>query len=315
MNQQIAIIGAGISGLSTAYTLVKAGYSVTVFAKEFSPNLVSNKAAAFWFPYHVRNDVRAKDWCKFSYQFFEQLSNNTATGISMIDIIKGVKPNVQDEGNWLNYMPENSYSIVPENKLPNGYEKAYLAKVPLIETQIFLPWLMQELTLLQTKFIQQNVEDLQELSTQFDAVINCTALGAQQLCNDVSLIPVRGQVLLYEPGFMQHIFIDNQTPSYMVPRKDATIVGGTYEEGVDSNCVNEADLKIIQAKAENILPEIQHKKIIGSWAGVRPFRQTVRLEKEGNIVQNYGHGGSGYTLSFGCANAVLQILQNEFEWN
>lgn len=69
MNQQIAIIGAGISGLSTAYTLVNAGYNITVFAKEFSSNLVSNKAAAFWFPYHVRNDARANDWCKFSYSF------------------------------------------------------------------------------------------------------------------------------------------------------------------------------------------------------------------------------------------------------
>jgi D-amino-acid oxidase len=314
MNQQIAIIGAGISGLSTAYTLVNAGYHVTVFAKEFSPNLVSNKAAAFWFPYHVRNDARAKDWCKFSYNFFEQLSANIATGISMVEIIKAVKPNVQDEDNWLNYMPDNSYSIVEEKNLPNGYAKAYLAKVPLIETQIFLPWLMQELQLLQTNFIQHNIEDLQELTTQFDAVINCTALGAKQLCNDATLVAVRGQVVLYEPGFMQHIFIDNQTPSYMVPRKDATIVGGTYEEGVDSNSVNENDLKIIQAKAENILPAIQHKKVIGSWAGVRPFRQTVRLEKEGNIIHNYGHGGSGYTLSFGCAHQVLQILQNEFEW-
>ncbi len=314
MNQQIAIIGAGISGLSTAYTLVNAGYNVTVFAKEFSPNLVSNKAAAFWFPYHVRNDARAKDWCKFSYSFFQQLSANIATGISMVEIIKAVKPNVQDEDNWLNYMPDKSYSIVEEKNLPNGYAKAYLAKVPLIETQIFLPWLMQALQLLQTNFIQHNIEDVQVLATQFDAIINCTALGAKQLCNDATLIPVRGQVVLYESGFMQHIFIDNQTPSYIVPRKDATIVGGTYEEGVDSNSVNENDLKIIQAKAENILPEIQHKKIIGSWAGVRPFRQTVRLEKEGNIIHNYGHGGSGYTLSFGCAHQVLQILQNEFEW-
>jgi len=313
MNQQIAIIGAGISGLSTAYTLVNAGYNITVFAKEFSPNLVSNKAAAFWFPYHVRNDVRAKDWCKFSYSFFEQLIANIATGISMVEIIKAVKPNVQDEDNWLNYMPENSYSIVPQNKLPNGYAKAYLAKVPLIETQLFLPWLMQELQLLQTNFIQQNIEDIQSIATKFDVVINCTALGAKQLCNDATLVAVRGQVLLYEPDLINQIFIDNQTPSYMVPRKDATIVGGTYEEGVDSNSVNENDLKIIQAKAEEILPAIQHKKIIGSWAGVRPFRQTVRLEKEDNIIHNYGHGGSGYTLSFGCANEVLHILQKEIE--
>jgi D-amino-acid oxidase len=52
--------------------------------------------------------------------------------------------------------------------------------------------------------------------------------------------------------------------------------------------------------------------VIGSWAGLRPFRNLVRLEKEGNIIHNYGHGGSGFTLSFGCAKQILQILQNEF---
>lgn len=314
MNQQIAIIGAGISGLSTAYTLVNAGYKVTVFAKEFSPNLVSNKAAAFWFPYHVRNDVRAKVWCNFSYSFFEKLSTNISTGISMAEIVKAVKPNVQDEDSWLNYMPRNSCSIVEAKAIPNGYATAYLAKVPLIETQIFLPWLMHELKLQQTNFIQQSIENLHELTTLFDAVINCTALGAKQLCNDATLVPVRGQVILYEPDLINQIFIDNQTPSYIVPRKDATIVGGTYEEGVDIDSVNEDDLRMIQTKAQQILPQLQHKEIIGSWAGIRPYRPTIRLEKEGNIIHNYGHGGSGYTLSFGCANHVLNILQNEFEW-
>ena len=48
--------------------------------------------------------------------------------------------------------------------------------------------------------------------------------------------------------------------------------------------------------------------MIGNWAGLRPFRQQVRLEKEGNIIHNYGHGGSGYTLSFGCADEVKRMV-------
>lgn len=56
MAKNIVVVGAGISGLSTAYELLQAGHRVTVMAKEFSPNITSNKAAAFWFPYHIRND-------------------------------------------------------------------------------------------------------------------------------------------------------------------------------------------------------------------------------------------------------------------
>ncbi|MEI2710880.1 MAG: FAD-dependent oxidoreductase [Chitinophagaceae bacterium] len=48
--------------------------------------------------------------------------------------------------------------------------------------------------------------------------------------------------------------------------------------------------------------------MIGSWAGLRPFRNLVRLEREGNVVHNYGHGGSGFTLSFGCASEVVSLI-------
>ncbi|MEI2710881.1 MAG: hypothetical protein V9E96_17980 [Chitinophagaceae bacterium] len=68
-------------------------------------------------------------------------------------------------------------------------------------------------------------------------------MGARQLCNDASVIPFRGQVVLLEPGFPNYIFLDNQTPSYIVPRKDATIVGGTYEEGVYDAITEEAIVK------------------------------------------------------------------------
>ena len=66
MNKKIAIVGAGISGLSCAYFLVEKKYDITVFAKAFSPDITSNRAAAFWFPYHVRNDKRGINWCKKS---------------------------------------------------------------------------------------------------------------------------------------------------------------------------------------------------------------------------------------------------------
>ena len=50
-------------------------------------------------------------------------------------------------------------------------------------------------------------------------------------------------------------------------------------------------------------------------AGVRPFRNgSYRLDAEtisGKlIVHNYGHGGCGITLSWGCADKVRGIVQN-----
>ena len=313
MNKQIAIIGAGISGLSTAYTLVNAGYSVQIFANAFSPNLVSNKAAAFWFPYHVRNDKRGIGWCQKSYTYFQNLAENPATGISMQKLIKALRDGIEEtEISWLDFMPANAYKRLGAEDLPNGYVKGYEAIVPLIETQIFLPYLEQQLKEKGVIFTEQQIDNLNDFANGFDIVINCTALGARVLCNDEQVIPVRGQVALLQPIQQQTIFLDNELPTYIVPRKDAIIIGGTYEEGIEHATTETSTIERLLQNAYSIFPDLQQQKVLGDWAGLRPFRADIRLEKEGNIIHNYGHGGSGYTLSFGCAEEVLQIVQNEF---
>jgi D-amino-acid oxidase len=194
---------------------------------------------------------------------------------------------------------------------PKGYDKAYETSVPLIETQIFLPWLYQQLRDKNAVLRQQEVTDLYTLGNQYDVVINCTALGARTLCGDTTVIPVRGQVVLLEPGFPEFIFLDNQTPAYIVPRKDATIVGGTYEENIYDEKTEEESLRDILQRASGVLEGIAGRKVIGNWAGLRPYRPAVRLEHEPgtNIIHNYGHGGSGYTLSFGCAEDVVKLVE------
>src|SRR4051794_20070281 len=109
MNKKIAIVGAGISGLSCAYLLSKKNYDITVFAKAFCPEITSNRAAAFWFPYHIRNDRRGIDWCKKSYAFYKQLSADAATGISMKQLIKVLREDVvEEEPVWIEFMPEGA---------------------------------------------------------------------------------------------------------------------------------------------------------------------------------------------------------------
>lgn len=310
MGKKVAVIGAGISGLSTAYVLANNGFEVTVLAKEFSPNITSNRAAAFWFPYHVRGDKRGIIWVETSYQYFKKISVDKASGISFIKIVKGIKEGIIDDDSWIAFMPANTCKEVATELLPKGYSKGFEAEVPLIETQLFLPYLQRVLTGKGVEFKEVTVTNLEAIATAYDVVVNCTGLGASTLCNDSSIFPVRGQVLLVEPGFPDSIFLDNHTPTYIVPRQDATIIGGTYEEHVGVETTELETLELLLAKASNVFPELQHKRIIGNWAGLRPFRETVRLEKEANtnIIHNYGHGGSGFTLSFGCAEAVLQLM-------
>lgn len=310
MSKKIAVIGAGISGMSNALLLSQQGHELHIIATSFSPNITSNRAAAFWFPYHIRNDKRGIGWCRKSFDFYAAHCSEE-TGISMKKLIKAVKKNTGDEDSWLDFMPEGTVKPLQEDAAPKGYDIAYEASVPLIETQLFLPWIYKQLEGSGATFKHQQIFDLHSITGEYDAIINCSALGARDLCNDKTIIPVRGQVVLLEPGFPDHIFLDNQTPSYIVPRKDATIVGGTYEENVYDERTEQESLDDILRRAYSVFEGLENRKIIGNWAGLRPYRPTVRLEVEHgtNIIHNYGHGGSGYTLAFGCAEDVVGLVE------
>jgi D-amino-acid oxidase len=301
----VAVIGAGISGLSCAYELAKHDVAITVFAEQFSPHITSNKAAAFWFPYHIRNDKRGIEWCRISYDYYKTLSNNSATGISMHRLVKMIDKKVVDPDiSWLDFLPGQLYRMMDKQELTDPYIAGFEVTVPLIETQLFLPWLMQSLREQDVEFVQEKITSFDMLA-QYDCVINCSGLGARELCNDDEVYPARGQVALLPPQPNLPIFIDNEPPLYMVPRKDAIILGGTMEAHVwEEETVNET-LQDIQQKIAVVFPSIKDVPIVGSWAGLRPCRNTIRLEREGNIIHNYGHGGSGFTLAWGCATDVI----------
>ncbi|MEP6594863.1 MAG: FAD-dependent oxidoreductase [Ginsengibacter sp.] len=308
---KIAIIGAGISGMSTAFLLMQKNHSITIYAKAFSPNMTSDRAAAFWFPYHIRNDRRGIGWCQASYDYYEKLAGQKNSGISMRQLTKVLRNGVEEEEPvWIEFMPENSYRLMHSNELSSNIAKGYEMQVPLIETQIFLPYLQLLLQGNGVQFIKKEIKDFNELIRDHDIVINCSALGSGKLCNDESVIPVKGQVGLLSPKKNLPIYVDNEKLLYIVPRKDAIIIGGTYEERVETETTDPSVIESLLNNAYEVFPELKQQRAIGSWAGLRPYRPEVRVECENgtNIIHNYGHGGSGFTLSFGCAEEVAGIV-------
>ena len=312
MSKQIVIVGAGISGMSTAFLLAGQGHHITICATVFSPHITSNRAAAFWFPYHIRNDKRGIEWCNTSYSYYKDFAREPATGISMRQLKKVLRKGVvEEEPVWIEFMPEGSYSILKGAAVEEGIDTIYNVTVPLIETQLFLPWLQQQLVEKGVEFKTAFIDDLDALTKDYDLVINCSALGAGKLCNDTTITPVRGQVVLLEPIPDMPIYLDNEKLLYVVPRKDAIIVGGTYEVGVATEVTEPSTLERLLNNACEALPVLKKQAVIGSWAGVRPYRPEVRVEKEAkkNIIHNYGHGGSGFTLAFGCAESVCKLVE------
>ncbi|MEZ5194026.1 MAG: FAD-dependent oxidoreductase [Nocardioides sp.] len=90
------------------------------------------------------------------------------------------------------------------------------------------------------------------------------------------------------------------------------IVGGTEQRGAWEPQPDPATADAIMARALRLVPELGGARVIGHRVGLRPARPSVRLERESrssrDVVHCYGHGGSGLTLSWGCAGEVAELV-------
>jgi len=309
--KKIIVIGCGISGLTSGLLLAREGYEVKIIAKNLPPNTCSNKAAAFWSPYYANGD-RVARWAMESYFEYEKLAQIPDTGISMTKLHRFRKKDFAEAEKWEAATPEGKFRVMKKEDLPDEYDEGFEVDVPLIETQIFLPWLMNEFRKAGGKIFQREIKSPDELVEENTIMINCSGMGARTLVNDDAMIPVKGQIVMVDLHLDIPIILVESEPTYIVQRKDGMIIGGTREENVFSETTDEETLQAILNRASKFFPEIISSKRITHWAGLRPYRNEVRLEQESNIIHNYGHGGSGFTLAWGCAKEVVK-LAGEFD--
>jgi len=132
--------------------------------------------------------------------------------------------------------------------------------------------------------------------------------------NDVNLEPHRGQVAIVPKidNLNCAIVCDDAPLMYVIPRKNDCVFGGTNEIS-DHLDVDPASTSRIVAECSRVL-EIKNPRVLNERVGLRPFRKSgVRLEAEKlrdgrTAIHNYGHGGSGFTLSWGCAENAFEIF-------
>ena len=86
MDLNIAIIGAGVSGLTCGVVFAEGGYRTSIFAKEIGQQTTSAVAAALWFPYDVEPADKAILWALETYQTLIELGRDAESGVSMIEL-------------------------------------------------------------------------------------------------------------------------------------------------------------------------------------------------------------------------------------
>ncbi len=308
----VIVIGAGVIGLVTALCLRERGMSVQVWTRDDPWQTTSSVAAAIWYPFLAEPRDRCSAWGRVTFLRLQQLARDPASGVRMQSVVEVFATDEPDLW-WAGQVPE--LQRLHGEQLPAGYRAAVRVQVPVCDVPIHLQWLLDELQHKGVTLVQREVANLHEALSVADLAVNCTGLGARELCDDHELRAVRGQVLRLAKVQLPHAWIDDsgERPCYLIPRSDGLIVGGTAQMGDERLEPDAEDTDRILQEARRSFPALRNCEPDIVRVGLRPYRSTVRLEcvdlENGKrIVHNYGHGGSGYTLAWGCAEEVASWL-------
>jgi D-amino-acid oxidase len=290
------------------------------------PNLstaagVQMKDSVFFFPYHIEDNPK-------QLQKLYELYRSGVRGVHR-------DPNLI-----------HKHNIDPTFGAVDAYE--HLA--PIIDTDRCMAWLMELVRSKGATLVTETIHGdlfVQEdnLLDRFNAnaIVNATGLGSLELADDPTCYPLRGALIRLIndgktfPKISAAMSISKDAARngeivFLVPRNDnILVIGGVAhpdEWGLDLT-IDSPVVQRMRKRCEAFIPSIKNARLDPDYPlsqGLRPARgQNIRVERElrkhgwqngkarprhSRIVHSYGHGGSGWSLSFGCAEEVASLIQD-----
>lgn len=309
MKRRVAIVGAGVSGLTCGIAFAESGFDTSILAEQIGNQTDSAAAAAMWYPYDAGPAGQTIAWALETYRTLGDLAPDPRTGISIVELRTFSRTGEIEIPEWAG--PLGARRL--RSEIPAAFVAGFALDVPVMDTTIYLDYLAGRFRAAGGEVApNRRFTNLEEVDPVFDLIINCTGIGARTLVHDSALEPHRGQVaIVAKTGGPCAVVCDDAPLMYAVPRSNDCVFGGTNEIS-DDRAVDPAATARIVAECSRVL-EIHEPTVLRERVGLRPFRRSgVRLEREqlGDgrpVIHNYGHGGSGFTLSWGCAQTVLEL--------
>jgi D-amino-acid oxidase len=290
---------------------------------------------------------RSKSWCMTSYMRFQRLAEDPRTGVHIGPAVHYFRRPIEENPVQYRKMLElrrhvpgfrRSPALAEEYGVSDAMEvhDAYTHLAPMIDTERYLGWLLEQVVNAGCQIVQERIDgDLvaqsEQLLDRFSAhiIINCTGLGSAELTGE-RMYPLRGAlVYAHNDGLSMprinsaHCMAqDEPTGSqnliFIMPRGvDRLVLGGLVEPGewcTDVGLENYAPIREMVARCRDFLPVLRRATLVSDFTvqvALRPARPNgIRLEHQcgTRIVHNVGHGGSGVTVSWGCAEEVVNLV-------
>jgi D-amino-acid oxidase len=199
--------------------------------------------------------------------------------------------------------------------LPDGFAAGFWSTLPLVDMPIYLRYLLRRLHAAGGRIEYREVHSLRELARRAPLLVNCTGLGARELVPDPTVRPVRGQHVIVDNPGLEEFFIEAPFGTAWTaywPYPGHVVLGGTAGDNDETLEPDPVLGEQIRQRCIDVEPRLRHARVRAHQVGLRPVRPAVRLELQqlgaARCVHNYGHGGSGVTLSWGCARETAGLL-------
>jgi D-amino-acid oxidase len=307
------VIGAGVSGLTTAVCLAESGMEVRVDTDRLPGATTSAAAGAMWDPYLAEPSDLVERWSRETLAELTALSAVAGTGIRLLEGTQESRVPCELPV-WSGLVGARD---CPPDELRPGFVTGWRYRAPLVDMPRYLDYLVRRLERAGGSIRRHRYDTLDEALRQAPVVVNCSGAEARFLADDSSVEAVRGRLVVVENPGIRTFFCDD-TPgaedlTYIYPHTDAVVLGGTAERGAWELRPDKDAAREIIRRCAAVEPSIAGARVLGQRVGLRPARSRVRLGDEWHgdtlLLHNYGHGGAGVTLSWGCAREITERVR------
>lgn len=338
---KIGIIGGGVIGLTCARRIISSftGIELTIIANKIGYETDSRNATAIWHVYLVPETTQILHFARETLEFL--INAESIYPLSGIELVSGVelfRKGAAHRPSWADIPPSFAlltpaelaeYNEIDEcNKLlqpslpSHPVLWGYRLQTPAADMKVFLPWLEEAVLTEGVAFNRETLESINQVTDRFDIIVNCSGIGARELASDATFVPYKGQYFVLKKGedAPSDYIGDDDNPygmAYVIPRGDEVLVGGCAIEGVEDTSFT-LNFEEVKQRSGLYVPWLRRRgeseQSRSPVVGIRPARAAgVRLELDTDsytvpVIHNYGHGGSGFSLAWGCAGEVVQMI-------
>ena len=225
ISASVAVLGSGVSGLTTATVLRTAGYQVTVYTDKLWQGTTSAVAGGQFAPSLVRPPANVDLQTLVNAAYVEHSQRGASFGVSARDNFTHALAGDLDMVATANGTKPQPVSRLPfKNSNASGWKYQTLIANPTV----LLPRLEADLRSAGTSFVVAPLSrgDVETLTQP--VVVNCLGLGSGAIWKDEDLQGKKG-ILAVLPSQPKLHYLYSSI-GYLFPRSDHLLVGGTIED-------------------------------------------------------------------------------------